>query len=158
LNVLVFITLACGYACADPIGKVPELNHSGAQILAASGKSHADIVSEVPSRETVGLPVYPGALYTGSVTADGMLPSVIMVSGDSVETVKEWYLGQAGLSYSETSDIFYVGDEYKMMESESVMLQDISDDPQASFSGMAFDMEGMKTQFTISYKPKAEAE
>jgi len=106
----------------------------------------------------VGLPIYPEAWYTGSMTADGMLPSAIMVSGDSVEKIKEWYLSQADLSYSEMSDIFYVGDEYKMMESESVMLQDISGDPQASFSGMVFDMKGMKTQFTISYKPKVTIE
>jgi hypothetical protein len=158
LSVVVFITLIPGFASAEPIGDVPELNHAGAQVLAASGKSRADIVNEVPSREMVGLPIYPGALYTGSMTADGMLPSAIMVSGDSVEKVKEWYMSQADLSYNETSDIFHAGDEYKMMKSESIMLQDISADPQASFSGMAFDMKGMKTQFTVSYKPKLEVE
>ena len=54
--------------------------------------------------------------------------------------------------------MFYVGDEYVMMQSEAVLLQDISDDPQASACGMAFDMKGMKTQFSISYEPKINTE
>jgi hypothetical protein len=41
-----------------------------------------------------------------------------------------------------------------MMESESVYLQDISENPEGIAGGLMCNMAGMKTQITISYKPK----
>jgi hypothetical protein len=158
VSILLSLTITAGLAVADPIGDLPEFNESGEQLMGAHGKSRADIEKEIPSRVTVGLPVYPGALYTGKMEADGMLPTVIMVSGDPIEKVQEWYASQEGLSYHDTYATFYVGDDYVKTESETVFLQDISDDPSASFSGFAFDMEGMKTQFSISYKPKEDSQ
>jgi len=158
VSTLLSLTFAAGLAVADPIGDLPEFNEGGEQILGAHGRSREDLKKEIPSRATVGLPVYPGAFYTGKMEAEGMLPTVIMVSGDPIAKVQEWYASQEGLSYHDTYATFYVGDDYVMMESETVFLQDISGDPSASFSGLAFDMEGMKTQFSISYKPKEDSQ
>lgn len=50
--------------------------------------------------------------------------------------------------------LFDAGDQYRPMVTESVFLQDISENPFESTGGLSgFDMTGMKTQITISYKP-----
>jgi hypothetical protein len=141
-------------AHAEPVGEALPFSDSGEKMMSAHGRSPADINAEIPSMETVGLPVYPGARYTGAMQAEGMLPTIVMASADPAETVKEWYAGQDGLSYSEMGQTFYAGDEYVMMQSETVFIQDISQDPFATVGGLLFDMEGMKTQISISYQPK----
>ena len=154
VGILVIFTLVSWSAFAEPVGALAELNPMGEQMLTSHGKSAADIEQEIPSRQTVGLPVYPGAVYTGAMEGTGILPSIIMASADPVEKIREWYANQPGFSYHDQLRLFYIGDEYVMMESESVYLQDISENPSASTGGLMFNMAGMKTQFTISYKPK----
>ena len=83
-----------------------------------------------------------------------MMPAVVLASGDPIETIMAWYEGQSGLSYNDEFAVFYAGDEFVMNESESIYLQDISENPSASAGGMVFDMDGMKTQIAISYKRK----
>ena len=152
------LALVSSAANAEPIGDLPPLSDYSKQVMAGQGKSVQDMKDAIPSKEMVGIPVFPGALYCTEMTAEGMLPTVVLASEEPVGDVKTWYLEQEGLTWSEQWGMFYVGDEYVMMQSEAVLLQDISDDPQASACGMAFDMKGMKTQFSISYEPKINTE
>lgn len=142
-------------ASAGPVGELPKLNDHTVQILAFQGKSVSDMKSEIPSKETVGLPIYPGSVYTTEFLMEGMPNTVVMASQDPMEEIKEWYSKQEELTWSDMMQMFYVGDEYVMMQSEAVMLMDISEDPQVSAGGLAFDMTGMKTQISISYNPKS---
>jgi len=144
-----------GAAMAEPVGDLLPLTETGVAIYAMSGKTVDDVRGTIPSRETVGLPVYPGAFYTSRFDGEGMLPWVIMASSDPVEIVKAWYADQEGLTWNDMFELFHAGDTYEMMAVDSVLLQDISDDPSQSTGGLAgFDMSGMKTQITIAYTPK----
>jgi hypothetical protein len=147
-----------GLLMAEPVGDLPPMNEMAKTMMASQGKSIDDITKDIPTKTEVGLPVYPGSFYTTVFSGEGMLPSVVMASGDPIEKVKAWYAQEDGLTWSDTWNLFYVGDEYVMMKTESVFLQDISENPAESAGGMMYDMSGMKTQFTIAYKPKAAAE
>lgn len=139
---------------AEPVGGMLPLSETGEAMMVMSGGSIEEHAAKIPSKEAVGLPVYPGAFYTAQMKGEGMLPSVIMASSDPIETVKAWYENQEGLTWNEMFGLFHVGDSYEMMVTESVFLQDISADPSASTGGFGgFDMSGMKTQITISYEP-----
>jgi hypothetical protein len=151
---LVLLLLLPLSAIAEPAGEILPLTEMGESLMAMAGGSIEDEAAKIPSKETVGPPIYPGAYYTATFGGEGMLPSVIMASSDPIETVKAWYEKQEGLTWSEMFGLFYVGDEYEMMVTESVFLQDISEDPSVSTGGLGgFDMSGMKTQITISYEP-----
>ena len=116
-----------------------------------------DVPETIPSRESVGLPIYPGAVYTSRFDGEGMLPWVIMASSDPMEKVKAWYAEQEGLTWNDMFELFHAGDTYEMMAVDSVLLQDISEDPSQSTGGLAgFDMSGMKTQITIAYTPDSQ--
>jgi hypothetical protein len=140
---------------ADPVGELPPMSDTGKQMLESQGKSIQDIKETIPAKERVGIPIFPNALYCSEMSMDGMLPTLIMASDASMATVSDWYMQQDGLNWSEQWSMFYVGDKYVMMKSETVMLQDISEDPQANACGLMFEMAGMKTQLSISYKPKS---
>lgn len=151
---LALLILSPMIAAAEPVGEMPPLSESGAAMLAMAGGSIEDEAAKIPSKETVGLPVYPGSFYTATMSGEGMLPVVIMASSEPIEKVKSWYREQDGLTWNEMFGLFHVGDTYEMMATESVFLQDISEDPSISTGGLGgFDMSGMKTQITISYKP-----
>jgi len=144
-------------AMAEPVGELLPFTETGEALFAMSGKTVEEVRATIPSRETVGLPVYPGAVYSAQFSGEGMLPSVIMASSDPMEEVKAWYASQEGLTWDDMFGLFYLGDSYKMMATESVFLQDISEDPSQSTGGLAgFDMTGMKTQITIAYKPASD--
>ncbi len=155
LFLAVALALALGVAEAQPVAALPEFSHVGEQLMLSAGKSRADLESEIPSAESVGIPAYPGALYTGSIEGNEKLLSVVLASSDSIEKVKTWYSGQPGLTWSDESGLFFRGEEYVIMQSESVYLQDISADPGATPGGMFFNMNGMQTQITISYHPES---
>jgi hypothetical protein len=158
LSALLLAALNTASVNAEPVGGLPDLNHVGSQMLESHGKTAADLLANVPSRETVGLPVFPGAFYTGTIEASEMMPTVVLASTEALAKVKAWYAGQPGFTYDDSFKLFYRGDEYVMMQTESVYLQDISENPTASAGGLMFNMKGMKTQITISYQPKTGAE
>jgi len=146
------LALVLNIANAEPVGELPPLSDLSKQVMASQGKSVQDMKDAIPSKEMVGVPIFPGALYCTEMTAEGMLPTVVLASKEPIGDIKAWYLEQEGLTWSDQWELFYVGDEYVMLQSESVLLQDISEDPQASACGMMFDMKGMKTQLSISYE------
>ena len=157
-SAIMFVALFPAIVSAEPVGGLPELNHMGEQMLISQGQTAADLVQKIPSAETVGVAVFPGSLYTGEIEGSGMIPSVVLASKEPLEKVAEWYQEQPGYRYDETLKLFYLGDEYVMMESESVFLRDISENPEASAGGLMFNMADLKTQITITYKPKKSAD
>ena len=154
IGALMLFSLFISNAAADPVASLPMFNHVGEQLMISGNRTREDVAREIPSREEVGLPVYAGVYYNGTIEAEQMMPAVVLASGDPIETIMAWYEGQSGLSYNDEFAVFYAGDEFVMKETESIYLQDISENPSASAGGMVFDMDGMKTQITIRYKPK----
>lgn len=151
LPALAALLLAClpALSMAEPVGALLPLNEAAKTMMGTVDK----VKQEIPSMEDVGLPVYPGSFFTASFSGSG-LNGVVMASGDSMEEVKAWYARQEGLTWSDDFELFYAGDEYEMMQTDSVYLQDISEDPSMSTGGLMFDMSGMQTQITISYEAK----
>jgi hypothetical protein len=154
IGTLMLFSLFISNVAAEPVASLPMFNHVGEQLMASGNRTRDDVARDIPSREEVGLPVYAGVFYSGTIQAEQMMPAIVLASGDPIETVMAWYESQSGLGYNDEFAVFYVGDEYVMKESESIYLQDISENPSGSVGGMVFDMDGMKTQITISYKPK----
>jgi len=152
-TLLLSLPLAAG---AEPVGEMLPLNETAEAMMVFSGETVESMAAAIPSQEAVGLPVYPESFYASKFEAEGMLSAVTIASKDPMEEVKAWYEQQDALTWSDDYGFFYVGDEYEMMKSETVFLQDISADPQESAGGMSFDMNGMKTQITISYKPRTK--
>ena len=73
---------------AEPVGLPLPFNELGKQ--ANSGKSEADLISKIPSKESVGLPVYPGSNFGSAMTGNGALMSVQMLSKDDPDKVIAW--------------------------------------------------------------------
>ena len=111
----------------------------------------------IPSMDTVGLPIYPQSILCTEMKIEGMMPTKVLASAEPIEAVTAWYMEQEGLNWSDQWGMFYVGDEYVMMQSETVLLQDISANPQASACGNVSNSDGMNTQISISYKPKSDS-
>lgn len=152
------LILTVDAVAAEPIATLPLYNHVGEQLMASGGRTREDVARDIPTTDELTLPVYPEVFYSGTIRADGMLPTVVLASGAPLETVEAWYREQQDLRYDETGRVFYRGDAYVMGSTESVFLQDISADPAASVGGMVFDMHGMKTQITVSYQPREGSE
>ena len=138
---------------AEPVAGLLPLNETAEAMIAMQGKTVDDIKNEIPSMEAVGLPIYPGTYFGGTMTGDGSLPGVFLASADPLEKVKGWYAEQQGLTWHDTWQLFHVGDSYEMMQTPSVSFTDISDDPSANLMGMMYDMKGMKTMISIMYEP-----
>ena len=97
----------------------------------------------IPSMDTVGVPIYPQSVLCTEMKIEGMMPTRVLASAETIEMVSAWYMEQEGLNWSDQWGMFYVGDEYVMMQSETVLLQDISANPHASACGNVSNSAGM---------------
>lgn len=141
---------------AGPVAGLLPLNETAEAMIAMQGKTVDDIRNEIPSMEAVGLPIYPESYFGGTMSGSGSLPGLFLATADPVAKVKDWYAGQEGLTWHDTWELFFVGDSYEIMQTESVSFMDISDDPSANLMGMMYDMKGMKTMITLMYEPQGQ--
>lgn len=108
---------------------------------------------KVPSKEEVGVPIYPGA-YLSSTSSGSGLPMVTLLSADPPEKVTAWYKDNLkGWSYNSLLKVFYEGPDKlpigKIMERPQVVI--VPGDKDVLF-GM-YDIP-VKTSFSITYKLK----
>lgn len=141
---------------AEPVAGLLPLTESAESMMAMQGKTIDDVRNEIPEKGTIGLPVYPGSYFGGTMSGSGSLPGLFLATSDPIDQVKDWYAGQGGLAWNETWQLFHVGDSYEMMQTPSVSFTDISDDPSANLMGMMYDMQGMKTMITLMYEPQGQ--
>ena len=84
------LVLASGVVCAEPVGELPPLSDFSRQMMEGQGQTERDLRAAIPSKETVGIPVFPNALYCTEMKAEGMLPTVVLASDESMDSVKTW--------------------------------------------------------------------
>lgn len=83
-------------ALAEPIAPLATLSASGKQIFEAEGTTEADMKKDVPPKELVGIPAYPGSLFVMAEGDENELTMVQLISKDNPEKVIAWYKKQLG--------------------------------------------------------------
>ena len=170
---LVFLLLILTFvwavsAVADPIAPLAPLNALGKQALAAEGKTEADMLNDVPPKEIVGIPAYPGSYFGGSMGTGDVLYTVSLMSKDSPEKVVEWYRKKLGTAWQSAPDqataalkevgVFLETDKKNVnamdaMKLKQVRISKVENQQDTGFAGMMFDVTGIKTMINITVKP-----
>ena len=90
---------------AEPAAPFLPYNDTGKELLSSQGKTLADAQKEAPTKEQVGIPIYPGS-YLGTTTdSNGELSSVQFVSKDSADKVIAWYQKNLGKGWKQAHQL-----------------------------------------------------
>lgn len=159
---IVFLVAMPVLLFAEPVAPMLKLNEGGLEIMKAQGKSPADMKKAVPSKASVGLPVYPGAFFASSTEGGKsgsvrMLPAVNLVSTDAPKVIKTWYAKHLAQdwTYDRRFDLFHKGKgkvgmgDLMSMPTITVLAED-----EPGFDLMFFDTRGIKSRIIIRYTPK----
>ena len=92
----ILITIWTASAIAEPIAPLATLSASGKLIFAAEGKTEADMKKNIPPKELVSIPAYPGSLFVLAEGDENELTMVQLISKDNPEKVIAWYKKQLG--------------------------------------------------------------
>ena len=151
---ILFISLP---AWAEPAAPMAPLKKEGMDLMKMQGKTMTDVEQEIPDKQEVGVPIYPGAMYVSHMdTGSGdMLPSLNLVASDPPERVRAWYRGTLeGWSYSDTFQLFYKGEGEislsDLMQTESV---NVSAEEGQALDLMFSDVPDVKSRIQITYTP-----
>ncbi len=156
-------------AIAEPIAPLATLTDFGKQFFAAEGKTEADAKKDIPSRELVGVPAYPGSHFGvlgGDGTVDGS--SVQLISKDSPEKVIDWYRKQLGKDWQYVPDLAAkqmneVGvfaktrkkniDALNAFRYKLLRVSKVEKPGDIGHIDMLFDVKGIKSLIVITFKP-----
>lgn len=141
----------CGLS-AEPVAPLPDFNDASKDM----GLDPSKVRDSIPTKASVGVPIYPGAFYLSVFPIEGMYPTVNLVTEDSLEDVREWYEKNLdGWTYDEMFELFAEGDSgfdfTKMgsMQTITLLKQDV-----VAMDMMFYDLPEITTRIQISYKPK----
>ena len=166
LPVLMFVWTAS--AAAEPTAPLAPLNAFGKQALMAEGKTEADILKDVPPKDLVGIPAYPGSFFGGSMGSGEVLNSVILMSKDSPDKVVQWYKNKLGAAWQSVPDhatpelkeveVFLETDNKNVSPMDALKLRQVRiskvESPEdTGFAGMMFDVTDIKTMINIAVTP-----
>jgi hypothetical protein len=166
LTILTFVCAAT--AVAEPIAPLAPLNALAKQALAAEGKTEADMLKDVPPKEVVGIPAYPGSYFGVSMGTGDVLNSVTLMSRDSPEKVVQWYEKKLGSAWQSAPDqitaalkevgVFLETDKKNIsamdaMKLKQVRISKVENPTDTGFAGMMFDVTGIKTMINIAVTP-----
>lgn len=160
LSALLSVALLAANAWSEPLAPMPKMTAEGRELMKSQGKTMADVEKEIPTKSEVGVPVYPGALYATHVSAaaEGMLPSVSLVSDDPPEQVNAWYRKNLnGYAFHDQFDLFYEapdGETLSMSELTSVPTVSVMEEDGQSMGLMFSVVPNVKTRIIISYREK----
>ena len=155
-------------AVAEPIAPLAPLNDYGRQSFAAKGKTEADVKKEIPSREMVSIPAYPGTFFAMSGKSNGELSVVQLISKDTPEKVIAWYKKQLGedwqyvpsLAIEEMGQVgVFVNtddpnvDAFDSLKYKQLAVSKIEKPGDTGFIEMVFDVTGMKSMIVMTVKP-----
>ena len=164
--VLVFGFLSS--ALAEPAAKLLPYTSYGKQALAAQGKGEADALKDFPSKEMVGLPVYPGSYYGTVAKSNNVLSSVQFASKDGPEKIIAWYKERLGSEWKylpdlATKELGEIGvfirtskDNVSAMDalsSQQIRIAKVEKAEDTGFVAMVFDVSGVKAMISMQIKP-----
>ena len=92
-------------AIAEPVAPLATLSATGKLIFAAEGKTEADMKKNIPPKELVSIPAYPGSLFVLAEGDENELTMVQLISKDSPEKVIAWYKKQLGKEWQNVPDL-----------------------------------------------------
>ncbi|MDH5736405.1 MAG: hypothetical protein OEY87_09810 [Gammaproteobacteria bacterium] len=157
-----------GSSFAEPIAQLAPLNAYGKQSFAAEGKTEAEARQDIPSREMVGLPAYPGSYFAGAAGDEDAISSVTLMAKSSAEDVAAWYGKTLGREWQNVPElatkqlgeiaVFVKSDKKKISAMDSFKLQQIRiskvEKPgDTGFAAMIFDVTGIKCMINMTIKP-----
>ena len=155
-------------ASAEPAAKLLPYNSFGKQSLASQGKTEADALKDLPSKEEVGFPVYPGSYYGIAGESDNVLISIQFVSKDEPEKIIAWYKKQLGSEWKylpelATKQLGEIGVFIKTskasvsamdaIRSQQIRIAKVEKPEDTGFVAMAFDVSGVKAMINMQIKP-----
>lgn len=152
--------LVCGSVSAEPVAPLSKYSKDGMKLIKQQNKSLEDLKKDIPSKEKVGIPIYPGATFASAIEGSegGLPPSVNLISNDPPEKVRKWYENNLeGWNYSEKLDLFYEGQkEPEISELFEGKYQTVSvmKEEGEGIDLMFLDVPDVKTRIQIVYKPK----
>ncbi len=120
---------------------------------------------KAPSKQQVGVPVYPGARLGAVVESDGKLSSIDLFTKDSPSKVVAWYKKHLSKDWSKLSEKFHIKqlkhegyfaktknpdpDPMDLMKTKSIQIMRVETPEDAGFTAMFFNVKGMKTRIYI---------
>ena len=155
-------------AFAEPVALLLPYSDFGKQALTREGKTRADSIKEIPSKEEVGLPAYPGSYFGISGASNGVLSSIQMVSKDAPGEIIAWYKEQLGSSWQYSSDLAteQIGEigvfvkssnpsvsAFDALKSQQIRIAKVEEPEDTGFVAMVFDVSGVKTMINMQIKP-----
>ena len=155
---LSLLLVAGSMVSAEPVAPLSNYSKKGMGLIRQQNKTLDDLKKEIPSRETVGIPIYPGATFASSLSGQGLPPTVNLISNDPPDQVKAWYMKNLdGWGYSQMLNLFYDGrTEPKLAKLFAGKYQTVAimEEEGKALDLMLLDVPNVKTRIQIVYKPK----
>ncbi|MDW7774539.1 MAG: hypothetical protein SCH71_16770 [Desulfobulbaceae bacterium] len=156
----VLLVLSLGSAAlAEPLAPASKFSKKGIKILKSSNQTPKDFEKDIPSKEEVDIPVYPGATVSYVLEpGTGLPPTVNLISNDPPDKVKEWYRKNLeGWGYSDMLNLFYEGtQEPQIAELFEGKYQTVAvmEETGEGLDLLLFEVPDVKTRIQIVYKIK----
>lgn len=149
---------------AEPLAPLGKYSKKGLMALELNkDMTIEDVRKTIPSKERVGIPVYPGAIFVsafaGAEGFEGIPPFVNLISNDPPEKVKAWYAKNlSGWTYDDKwLQVFHDGPDGAGVEdltSGKYQQVRVEEEYGGSSDLMYMDEPDVKTLIVIQYKPK----
>ncbi len=164
VGIMLLLTTIAGRqtGAATPVAPMLEMTADGRKFIKSQGKTSADIARTIPAKESIGLPIYPGAYFAShldNVGSNGtLLAALNLVAEDSPAQIEAWYRKNlSDWSYSDTFALFYKGQgEINMgslMEIPTITITDEADPALQGFDLMFYESQKIKSRIIIRYVP-----
>lgn len=147
---------------ATPVAPMLELTADGRKFIKSQGKTPEDSAATIPAKESIGLPIYPGAYFVSHLknvgSNDTLLAALNLVAEDPPEQIEAWYRKNlSDWSYSDTFALFYKGqgkiDMGSLMEMPTITITDEADPALQGFDLMFYESQKIKSRIIIRYVP-----
>jgi len=167
LTALLVITWTVS-AFAEPYAPLAPRNAFGKQAMASKGQTVADVQKQLPTKEMVGIPAYPGSYFGSEGRSDGELSTVQLIAKDSPDKVIAWYKKNLGKDWQYvpgliTKELGEVGvfvetdnpniDAFGSLKHRQIKIVKVTKPEDTGFLGMFLEMKGIKSMITLQVKP-----
>jgi len=147
-------------AQAAPVAPYGKMNAEGIQLTKKAGLTQKDLFSAIPDKKTVGLPIYPGAIFASSLEpgTEGGLPTLNLVSNDPPAKVRQWYADKMkDWIYNAEFNIFYDGTgklTIQRLLQGGMQTIGILEETGQTVDLLYLDVPNVKSRIQIVYRPK----
>ncbi len=155
-------------AFAEPYAPLAPRNAFGKQAMASNGQTMADVQKELPTKEMVEIPAYPGSYFGSAGKSNGILSTIQLIAKDSPEKVIAWYKKNLGKDWQYVPDLITeqlgeVGvfvqtdnpnvDAFDSLKYRQIRIAKVEKPEDTGFLGMFLEMKGIKSMITVQIKP-----